>query len=68
MSGLYYYVEQKPNVSYEESYVRSLCKECKEKLFPDEKMIFYQGKFGPFTIHCYACEKVLHQGEQCQEM
>lgn len=59
--GVYYYIEQKPGVPYKESYIRCLCIECKDKLFPEEKMMFYNGTFGAFNIKCYACEKMLYE-------
>lgn len=63
MSGVYYYVEQKPGVPYQESRIRILCSECKHKLFPEEKMMFYTGMHGPFEIKCRACEKTLHEAK-----
>lgn len=66
MNEIYYYIERKPGVSYQESRIRSICTECKKKLFPDEKMMFYNGNFSKFNVKCYACEKILHEGEECQ--
>ncbi len=59
--GIYYYVEQKPGVPYQESRMRCLCIECKDKLFPEEKMMFYNGTFGAFNVKCHACDKTLHE-------
>jgi predicted nucleic acid-binding Zn ribbon protein len=61
--GIYYYVERKPGVSYQDSRIRCLCTECKNKLFAEEKMMFYNGTFGAFDIKCYACEKLLHEAK-----
>jgi predicted nucleic acid-binding Zn ribbon protein len=61
--GVYYYVEQKPGVSYQESRIRSICTECKNKLFPQEKMMFYNSTYGAFDVKCYACQRVLHEAK-----
>jgi hypothetical protein len=64
--GVYYYVEKKPGLSYEESYIRCLCTGCKTKLFSQEKMMFYNGKFGEFEVKCFSCEKIIREA-QCQK-
>ena len=61
---VHYYVEQKPGLLYQESYIRCLCTECKTKLFPDKKMMCYDGAFGNFDINCYACEKLLYESNK----
>lgn len=67
MSGCYYYVEEKGDVSYEDSYVRVICIECKQKkLYPPDvvEMMFHSGLFGEFDIHCNICNKVIHLHEK----
>ena len=51
----YYYVEKKPDVSYEESKIRCICIECKDKLFPKDKMMSHYGEFGNFDVKCSVC-------------
>jgi predicted nucleic acid-binding Zn ribbon protein len=56
----YYYVEKVPGNTYEKSKIRCICGECKEKLFPTEKMMFHTGAYGSFEVKCHACERKIH--------
>jgi predicted nucleic acid-binding Zn ribbon protein len=68
MKKCYYYIERKTGESYEDSRIKCLCTECKAKLFPKDKMMFYTGIFGTFDVQCTACDKLIYkyEGEQWQ--